>query len=840
MEGVQRRRAQPVAVAGTGVDQAGAQLPADVAAGLARLSADGIHFAPVRHHSPACALALQALIRELRPAAVLIEGSDDFDALLPLLLDEATRPPVAILAQAARSAADDAPLAGVRSVFYPFCDYSPEWVALREGAAAGARLAFIDRPWHAGRRDQEDSDDVHSLMSDRYLAHSEYLKALAARSGCRDQDELWDHLFELRPAADLRDWRTLFADVYSYCSMARADYETAVLEADGSLPRERHMAGHLRQWRARVAGPIVVVTGGFHTIAIQQLLRDEAPQAATPASAGKRAGNWLIRYSFDRLDALNGYASGMPAPAYHQWVWDSAQASADGPALHSIAVDCLAALARRTRELGLTEQISTADVQAAALQASRLADLRGHAGPGRQDLLDAVRSCFIKGAIDDGTNGMAADIRRYLGGSRLGDIPPSAGSPPLLEDARRVAERMGVKLDDSLPRTMRLDIYRKEKHRARSRFLHLMSYLGTGLGRWQSGPDFSGGSSLELLIEEWQVAWNPLVEARLIELAPLGTALTDAAVARLRQEELALSEQGKARSAANAVGLLTRACLIGLHQQLPSLLSLIAAQLQEDGNAESVIACGHRLLLLWRGREPLGLQEHPQLRDLLLQAWNGALFLLPQLADVKADDEAKAIDSLLSLRALHGALRRMVDDGGRQEPTRWAAQLEWIVARRGAAPGLRSAAAAMLFIDGAWSETDLAGEMKAAFGVGAVPDEAARALRGLMAAAPELLLTQPGLRADINAILAGWDEATFIAYLPDLRLAFALLKPQETAQLAEALAGMGADQDMPLAETHYSATEADMLAGAKLQAALAACLARDGLAGWTGAAEARA
>ena len=842
MEGVQRRRAQPVAVAGTGsgAGAATARLPADVAAGLARLSADGIHFAPVRHHSPACALALQALIREVKPAAVLIEGPDDFDALLPLLLDDATRPPVAILAQAARSVDDDAPLAGVRSVFYPFCDYSPEWVALREGAAAGAQLAFIDRPWHAGRCDQDDSDDVRSLMSDRYLAHSEYLKALAARSGCRDQDELWDHLFELRPAADLRDWRKLFADVYCYCSMARADYETAVLEADGSLPRERHMADHLRQWRARVEGPIVVVTGGFHTIAIERLLRTEARKAAAPASAGKQLGNWLIRYSFDRLDALNGYASGMPAPAYHQWVWDSAQAGADGPALQSIAVDCLTALARRTRELGLTEQISTADVQAAALQASRLAELRGHAGPGRQDLLDAVRSCFIKGAIDDGTNGMAADIQRYLGGSRLGDVPPSAGSPPLLEDARRIARRMGVKLDDSLPRTMRLDIYRKEKHRARSRFLHLMSYLGTSLGRWQSGPDFSGGSSLELLIEEWQVAWNPLVEARLIELAPLGTALTDAALSRLRQEELALSEQGKARSAANAVGLLTRACVIGLHQQLPSLLSLIAAQLEEDGNAGSVIACGHRLLLLWRGREPLGLQEHPQLRDLLLQAWSGALYLLPQLGDVKADDEAKAIDSLLSLRALHGALRKMVDDDGRREPTRWVSQLERIVANRDAAPGLRSAAAAMLFIDGAWSETDLAGEMKAAFGVGAAPGEAVRALRGLMAAAPELLLTQPGLRADINAILAGWDEQTFISYLPDLRLAFALLKPQETAQLAEALAGMGTDQDLPLAETHYSATEADLLAGMKLQVALAGCLARDGLAGWTGAAEVRA
>jgi hypothetical protein len=829
--------------------EAPAALPAEIEAGLARLAADGLYFAPVRHHSPACALALQTLIREVKPAAVLVEGPDEFDALLPLLLDGATRPPVAVLVQATLAADDDnddaAQPAGMHSVFYPFCDYSPEWVALREGAAAGARLAFIDRPWHAVERGNEDSgsDDMRSLMSERYLAHSAYLKALATRSGCRDQDELWDHLFELRRPAELRDWRQLFADVFCYCSMARADYEPAVLEAEGSLPRERHMARHVRRWRDQVDGPIVVVTGGFHTLAIQQLLRAEDDKASKPDGgkrADRQAGNWLIRYSFDQLDALNGYAAGMPAPAYHQWVWDSANAAPDGPALQRIAVDCLTALARRTRELGLAEQISTADVQAAALQAARLAELRGHAGPGRQDLLDAVRSCFIKGAIDDGTNGMAADIRRHLGGNRLGDIPLSAGSPPLLDDALRMARLMGVKLDDSAPRTARLDIYRKEKHRARSRFLHLMSYLDTGLGRWQSGPDFISGTALEQVIEEWQVAWNPLVEARLIELAPQGATLAAAALARLRREEQALSEQGKARSATHAVALLTRACLIGLHRQLPSLLSLIAAQLEEDGNAESVIACGHRLLLLWRGREPLGLQEHPQLRALLLQTWRAALYLMPQLAQVKPEHEGPAIDSLLSLRALHGALRDLVDDAERGEATQWAAQLERIARDGDSAVGVGSAAAALLFIDGAWSEAALAGKLKTAFGVGAVADDAVRALRGLMAAAPELLLTQAGLRADINAILAGWDEATFIRYLPDLRMAFALLKPQETAQLAEslaeALAGPGAEHGASLADTHYTASEADMLAGAALQAALAGCLARDGLDGWTEAA----
>ena len=90
-------------------------MPAEVQAGLGRMEMDGIHFAPVRHHSPACALALQAMLRELRPAAVLVEGPDSFDTLLPLLLDARTRPPVAILSQAA-STREGTPLKNLDAV----------------------------------------------------------------------------------------------------------------------------------------------------------------------------------------------------------------------------------------------------------------------------------------------------------------------------------------------------------------------------------------------------------------------------------------------------------------------------------------------------------------------------------------------------------------------------------------------------------------------------------------------------------------------------------------------------------------------------------------------------
>ncbi|WP_254637052.1 DUF5682 family protein, partial [Achromobacter sp. GbtcB20] len=203
---------------------------------------------------------------------------------------------------------------------------------------------------------EQRDERVHNLMAERHLAHSAFLAALARASGCRSQDELWGHLFELRPAAALRDWRTLFAEVLAYCGMARSSYEAEVLEAEGSLARERHMAAHIRRRHAALRaagdqGAIVVVTGGFHTLALQQMLAAET-EAPPAARTGGSIGDWLVRYSFDRLDALNGYAAGMPSPAWRQWVWESAQSGPGGPQLDDVTAGVLARFAQQGRARG--------------------------------------------------------------------------------------------------------------------------------------------------------------------------------------------------------------------------------------------------------------------------------------------------------------------------------------------------------------------------------------------------------------------------------------------------------------------------------------------------------
>ncbi|MFN4032578.1 MAG: DUF5682 family protein, partial [Fimbriimonadales bacterium] len=106
----------------------------------------GVAVVPVRHHSPAIARATAAVIRAVRPDLVLIEGPCDANPLIDALVAPDAVAPIALLAyrqpEAQQASANLAP----QVVFYPFCDYSPELVALRTAHALGIPARFCDIP----------------------------------------------------------------------------------------------------------------------------------------------------------------------------------------------------------------------------------------------------------------------------------------------------------------------------------------------------------------------------------------------------------------------------------------------------------------------------------------------------------------------------------------------------------------------------------------------------------------------------------------------------------------------------------------------------------------------
>ncbi|MEV7026810.1 DUF5682 family protein, partial [Kitasatospora sp. NPDC093558] len=294
-------------------------------------------FIGVRHHSPACARLVADTVEALRPAYVLVEGPADMNGRLDeLLLGHEL--PVAVFSHYR----DDERTA---TSWTPLCDYSPEWVALTRGRAAGAQVRFIDLPaWHPAF--VERAVPLANRFADAEARYAQATRRLCERFGTDSVDALWDRLVEVAGPDGLAQ------RLDAYFELVRGD---AAAEA-GDRAREAYMARWVRAALARAGGrPVVVVTGGFHTPALRALAAtgsaeedrptedrptedrptedwptEDWPEVPEPPS-GALGGSFLVPYSFRQLDAFAGYQSGMPSPGYYQLLWEQGPtAAADG------------------------------------------------------------------------------------------------------------------------------------------------------------------------------------------------------------------------------------------------------------------------------------------------------------------------------------------------------------------------------------------------------------------------------------------------------------------------------------------------------------------------------
>ena len=813
------------------------------------LAEKGIHFLPIRHHSPACAYATLQALQQLQATHVLIEAPRSFNRLIADLQHADSRPPLAVLCQTEIiernvDAGNDEAVEQkqTRTAYYPFCDYSPEWVALRYAPEINAKVEFIDLAWssqveHEQQTITEQTWQTRSLQQERYLAHSQYLQALAYKLHCRNHDELWDHLFELKSKKEMNDWQSFFHEVLVWCAMSRLDYEHSVLEADASLIREQCMLQSILECYEHNNGTICIITGGFHTLALieelaAQLLITKPKKIKKIKSADQQDQAWLIRYSFDRLDALNGYASGMPSPAFYQRCWqqmidDSAN---DVEQRQALTVELLSDFSRQLREQQILDS-SFITVKNATEQAIRLAALRAHHLISRFDLIDACQSSFVKGSLDEGQQAFQDLLKQILSGARLGQVVQSTQTPPLLSQVYELARVHRFKLDETTIKRAKLDVFRNQKHRLRSRFLHLLAFLQVGFAKSVSGPDFLGGGRLHLLFEEWDYAWTPHVEAQLVELSELGSDLNTVAVQKLLQLKESFSQSGQGRSSHLAVQLLIRAALMGLHKHIPVLFAEVQQFLPNDPDLDSVIQCGQKLLNLWTGKDFLAFQQQPELQALLQQVIPSALFLLSQLATPPAEQQQQILNQVLQLRNLSKQIQR-VAGGEINFLTQFYQTLARLHTDWQKLDVLAGAVDALRFIDGNLTEQDLQQSVQQHFGIGASPEHAVAYLSGMMQSAPELLLRYPAMAQLLNQLLLQWDESAFVTILPDLRQAFTHFKPKETAAFAEQIAQLNHVSSLDISQYISEVSQAEMLQGVRLNQQLQQFLVEQNLQGW--------
>jgi hypothetical protein len=790
-------------------------------------------FFPIRHHSPACAWHIQQLIKTAKPTAILIEGAEDMNDLIPFILHPQSKAPFAVYttyidtAKRLGESAEPLRFAG----YYPFCDYSPELVALRTGQEVNAKLQFIDLNFaEKSSYITPDSGDrqgiqTKALLEESYFKRSAYVAALAKKTGCRDADELWDHLFEVNFQGI--STAKFIQNVAAYCHMARLDSPPQLLEVDGTIARERAMVAAIHVAVTNEA-KVLVITGGFHTVVLPFLLQEAMQKPLQKLRKLKlkpeQGQTVLMRYSFEQLNALNGYAAGMPAPEFYQRLWAELQKGTESPLLAAVN-QILVEVGHKSRASGIG--LSTADAIAALEQARRLANFRNHQAPTREDLLDGIRSCFIKGDMDGEGAMLMTLVRKMLGGDRIGDLPDGVGVPPIVQDFRQIAAQLRLKINTSLPQSLTLEIYRKVNHRRASRFLYILEFLNIPFARVIAAPDFVKGKQLDRLQEIWEYRWLPQTESSLIERSLYGTTLEEAAVTVLQQKISKLETAGKSRSAVEVVQILISACRMGLHAYTGRLLAIIALNISEDPAFISLVDALGQLVLLWQSREPLEAHNLVQIPELSAIAYQRLCYLLPNLATCPEPEVNDILDRF-------GTIREFLATSAEFDPELFYAGLQSLLAQGHTM--IVGGAAGILYSAGRLGEIEIVNlaiaNLNSTTGNQTQQiSQGAGFLRGLLHTAREVAWNVSKLLQAIDAQLQVWDDEQFLRLLPDFRLAFADLTPRETDKVASLIAGFYGKPNLgDLTNRHL--TQADLHLGLQLEQLLVASLKADNLDNW--------
>lgn len=733
----------------------------------------------VRHHSPACARLVAQAIAHERPQAVLIEGPSDFNPRLgELLLDHEL--PVALYSYANEGQQP-------AQCWFPLQAYSPEWVALREGHAAGAELRFMDLP-HWRYRALPDAQRRTAGQANARSRYAQVVAQLCHRFGCDGDDALWDHLFEAAPDEELAGRLDL------YFAELRGD--DAGTEQDQA--RELHMAQWVA-WAAARFERVLVVCGGWHKPVLERALAASGPAAEpeVPRPIDERAaGCYLVPFEYRQVDALGGYGAGMPSPLYYEWVWQHGPRAA-GERARARVVSRL----RRSQVA-----VSTADLIAFERTALALAAMRGHAVPLRVDLLDALQSAVVKEALDapapwssGGWLGaqhhpVLREALLALTGDGMGRLHGDTPLPPLLHDVRDRLTEQSLEITRE-PRKLVLDRRRPEDS-PRAHLLWQLRCLGvSGVQLVETqAPRAARGLPRELNFEEhWRLQHNERWYPDLIEAAVHGATLAGAARQRLLHQ--AAEAQGDVAVLTQCLMSAVRAGLLDMGRDLVQPLRQgIAGSHDHGALARAAQALAGVVQAGFWGEDPRDLFEG----TLVLMAER----LLWLLEGRDGAGSAELLEADVQGAAVFDRLLRLglptLDAG-------FACSTLARLARSPAKPpALRGAALGV-----AWQHDALAGadaqaardEVMALMRAMPPRDALGDFLYGLFSCARAQATENDGMVRALHAAIEGMGVEDFLVALPSLRAALGWFPPRERGALAAHVArllGLSAVQQQRL------------------------------------------
>ncbi|MFF8983920.1 DUF5682 family protein [Streptomyces globisporus] len=720
----------------------------------------------VRHHGPGSARAVLAALRAARPAAVLIEGPPEGDALLPLAADPHMRPPVALLAHAV----DDPG----RASFWPMAAFSPEWVAIRWALDHDVPVRFIDLPAAHSLAlkepaSEEPEEGPERTEKEEVTPVVDPIRVLAETAGYDDPERWWEDVVEHRSPTGGTDAGTPPSEgapgdaLAPFGALAEAMGALREAYGDGGQPRdavrEAYMRIQLRTARKEFGDDVAVVCGAWHVPALAARTTLAADRALLKGLPKVRTDLTWVPWTHRRLARRSGYGAGIDSPGWYGHLFEAA----DRPIERWMTK--VAGLLR-----GEDRFVSTAHVIEAVRLAETLAALRGRPLAGLGETTDAVRAVMCEGS--DVPLTLVRD--RLIVGESLGEVPDTAPAVPLQRDLNRSRRTLRLKPEAS-ERELDLDL-RKETDAARSRLLHRLRLLDVG---W--GVPVAGRGSTGTFRESWRLRWEPELHVRVAEAGVWGTTVLTAANAKA-------ASQAVAATALSDVTALAEHCLLaGLPDALPIVMRALAdrAALDADvGHLADALPALARSLRYGDVRST----DTAALAEVAAGLAERICVGLPPACTGLDPDGAEALRG--QVEAVHGAIGLL--DTGAEPGTglreRWDAVLHKLAARDAVAGIIRGRATRLLLDEGRLAEDEAARLMGLALSPGTPPADAAAWIEGFVGGASGggmLLVHDERLLGLVDAWLTGVPADQFTDVLPLLRRTFSAYEPGVRRTLGE-------------------------------------------------------
>ncbi|WP_412539533.1 DUF5682 family protein [Longispora sp. K20-0274] len=798
------------------------------------------HLIGVRHHSPALAAVLPALLDAADPEVLLLELPPELGGWLPWLADPGTVAPIALA-----GVVGDSPPA-----FYPFADFSPELAAIRWAARRGVPVVPCDLPLaDPAWRDGDDRDGPDPVLA----------SALRDAATGRPGDDMWDRTVEARaPGADpeevrraallvgwaLRDdarrgggvsaldlrreaWmRRVLAETLrgevpfpagpatgaarsgagTVAGAARSGAGTvsaAVRPRSGAVggttaaPERADGAGSApngagsasagvsfapdgaRSTASRAGRRVTALVGSFHAAALAA-----TDEHVEPGPSGVEVATSLVAYTFGLLDERSGYPAGIRDPGWQQAVLE---AGADPTAVEDAAVAAVVRVCAYLRSAG--HPAGPAEARETVRMALDLARLRGLPAPGRGELVEAMGSVLAHGDVLGRGRVVAAAMENVLVGERRGVLAAGTPRSGLRPAAQRLLAALGLPGPGAAEKDLRLDPLRSDLDRRRDIVLHQLAVCGVSYATPVAVEGLAGSDGLTT---RWRLRWTPGTDA-MLDLAGLrGVTLAQSAHGTLTERHRRLAAEG-GPTITDVLGALTAAARCGLPglaaERLAELAVLVPASASLPETVEALTLLDQLRLGHIAG---LGRPDPDRLAAIeatTAEVETAAVRQLDGLAGSEDPADARALaalaqrsDSLGVGLRLEAALGDLADAG---------------------APVISAAAHAVLVLLGRRDQAGLTLRVTSwVDGAGSPP--ARRALQahltGLLTVAEPLLQAGGSVLDDLLDRVETLPDEDFLARLPALRGGFHTVSPAGRDRLlavVDARLGGGTDIDAP-------------------------------------------